>query len=163
MTKKTLLLIFIITLFNCKKAEIIEKVEKPKKEYLKVPPKIIIDYDNLIGFACYSSGNESDPVKKISEILKKKEFTIIKKKLLEKNIAEKYLATVSCEKLQQKNLIHLTNDELKQIKINKKSDEKVNTCSGCTNSETMTLNELFFSDSNYIREQTEEWLNEIIK
>ena len=78
-------------------------------------------------------------------------------------MAEKFLATVSCEKLQQKKMIYLTKEELKQMEINKKSNEIVSTCSGCTNSEKMTLNELFTTENNYIKEETEDWLNEMIK
>jgi hypothetical protein len=163
MTKQILTLILFFSFFSCKKAETEKIKQETEKENIKIPPRIIIDYDNLIGFACYNSGKKSDPVKKISEILKKKEYKIIIKKLTEKNVAEKFLATVSCEKLQQKKMIYLTKEELKQMEINKKSNEIVSTCSGCTNSEIMTLNELFTTENNYIKEETEDWLNEMIK
>ena len=161
MNKLILFYLLIFVLFSCKKEQKLEVIQKI--EVIKLPPrKIEIDENNLIGFACYYSGRKSEPVKKFSEILLKKDYSIIKENLKSTNIADKYLATAICEKLSQKKLINLTEEELNQIKKNKNSSEKVSTCAGCTNDEKMTLKELLVEKS-YITEETEEWLNKMIK
>lgn len=161
MKKQILFYLLIFVLFGCKNEQKEEVIQKT--EVIKLPPrKIERDENNLIGFACYYSGQKSKPVKKFSEILLKKDYSIIIENLKAKNIADKYLATAICEKLSEKKLINLSEDELNQIKMNKNSSEKVSTCAGCTNDVTMTLKELFL-EKNYIMEETEEWLNKMIK
>jgi hypothetical protein len=161
MTKQILFYLLIFVLFGCKNEHKEEVLQK--NQVIKLPlRKIKIDKKNLIGFACFYSGKKSEPVEKFTEILLKKDYSNIIKNLKATNIADKYLATTICLKLLQKKLINLTEEELNQIKMNKNSCEKVNTCAGCTNNETMTLKELLL-EKNYITEETEEWLNKMIK
>ena len=160
MNKQILFYLLIFLCFSCKEEQKEEVIQKTK--VIKLPPKKITDENNVIGFACYYSGRKSKAVNKFSEILSKKDYSIIKGSLKATNIADKYLATAICEKLSQKKLINLTEEELNQIKKNKNSSEKVSTCAGCTNDETMTLKELLL-EKNYITEETEEWLNEMLK
>ncbi|NHM03643.1 hypothetical protein [Flavobacterium celericrescens] len=161
MKKQVLFYLLIFVLFSCKNEHKEEVLQK--NQVIKLPPRQIkIDKNNLIGFACFYSGKKSEPVEKFTEILLKKDYSNIIKNLKAKNIADKYLATAICEKLSQKKLINLTEEELNQIKMNKNSSEKVSTCAGCTNNKTMTLKELLL-EKNYISEETEEWLNKIIK
>ena len=161
MNKQILFYLLIFMCFSCKKEQ--EEVVIQKTVTIKLPPRRIeIDENNLIGFACYHSGKQSKPVKKFSEILTKKNYAIIIENLNSKNNADKYLSTIICEKLSQKKLIRLTKEELNKIEKNKNSNEKVRTCAGCTNDETMTLKELLF-EKNYITEETEGWLNGMIK
>jgi hypothetical protein len=161
MTKKIVFYLLIFLSFSCKKETNQELTTENK--IIRLPPKIIIDENTVIGFACYNSGKKSEPVKKFSKILVEKKYPIILKELNSINIADKYLATVICEKLLKKKLINLTEKEINQIKKNKNSNESVNTCAGCTNQEKMTLKELFTAEKNYIAEETEDWLNEMIK
>ena len=159
--KQILLLLLTFILFSCQK----QQENNNTKETLEKlpPPRKVTDKRTLIGFACYYAGSESNSVKKISEILKNKNYTNLKAKLYEVNPAEKYLSTVACEKLVKKNLIELTEKEFTQIKVNKISEEKVTICSGCTNEEKLTLKEMFNSKENFLSDSTEEWLKEMIK
>lgn len=160
--KQFLFLLIIFVTFSCKKQQ---DNSSDKEVLVKLPPlrQKVIDKRTLIGFACYYAGSQSNSVKKISEILKNKNYANLKTKLFDVNPAEKYLATIACEKLQNKNLIRLTEKEFTQIKINKLSAEKVNICSGCTNEKELTLKDMFSSKENFLTESTEEWLNEMIK
>lgn len=161
--KQALFLLIIFSAFGCKKQhEKIEATEVIVKHDPPPPPKFF-DKKTLIGFACFSSGSKSNSVIKISDILENKNFTKLKAKLFDKNPAEKYLATVACEKLEKKNLIKLSLKESNQIELNKSSKEKVTICSGCTNKEIVTLNDLFYSEDNFLSKSIEEWLNEMIK
>ena len=59
--------------------------------------------------------------------------------------------------------IELSKKELKQIKSNKSSNDIVSICSGCTDWNKLTIQELFQSDRNFLKDQTERWLKEMIK
>lgn len=156
MIKQIYFLLIISLMFACQKQEKIDT----KIITIKLPKR---DKNNIIGFACFYAGTKSEPVKKISEILKNKNYTTLKAKLYDVNPAEKYLATVACEKLETKKLIKLTEQEFAQIKINKESDEKVTLCGGCTNEEELTLKEMFTSKENFLADSVEKWINEMIK
>lgn len=159
--KQILFLLLIFIIFSCQK----QKENNSTKETLvKLPPlERVIDKRTLIGFACYNFGSKSNSVKKISEILKNKNYANLKTKLFGVNPAEKYLATVACEKLEKKNLIKLTEKEFTQLKVNKSSEEKVTICSGCTNEKELTLKNMFYSEDNFLSNSTKEWINEMIK
>ena len=162
--KQILFLLIVFIAFSCQKQQEknnakvnIENIPPPP------PPRKVIDEKNMIGFACYYAGSKSKPVEKISEILKNKNYTTLKVKLYDVSPAEKYLATVACEKLEAKKIIKFTEKEFAQIKINKASDEKVTLCGGCTNEEELTLKEMFTSEENFLVDSVEEWINEMIK
>jgi hypothetical protein len=161
--KHFLFLLIAFIIFSCKKQQENNIAEEVIVKLPPPPAPQVIDKNTLIGFACYSGGSKSNSVKKVSEILKNKNYKILKAKLYDMNPAEKYLATVACEELQNKNLIKLTEKEFIQIKINKLSEEKVTICAGCTNEEELTLKDMFSSIDNFLSDSTEEWLKELIK
>jgi hypothetical protein len=156
MTKQIYFLLIICLIFGCQKHEKIDD----KIITIKLPKR---DKNNIVGFACFHAGSKSEPVKKISEILKNKNYKNLKGKLYNENPAEKYLATIACEKLEKKNLIKLTEMEFAQIKINKTSEEKVTICSGCTNEEELSMKDMFTSKQNFLADSAEEWIIEMIK
>lgn len=158
--KQILLLLIIFIVFSCQKQ--LEN-NNTKATIVKLPPRKLINEKTLIGFACYYAGSKSKPVKKITEILKSKNYTTLKVKLHDESPAEKYLATIACEKLETRKLIKLTENEFAQIKINKASEEKVTLCGGCTNEEELSLKQMFTSKENFLADSVEEWINEIIK
>lgn len=158
--KQILLLLIIFIVFSCQKQ--LEN-NNTKATIVKLPPRKLINEKTLIGFACYYAGSKSKPVKKITEILKSKNYTTLKVKLYDESPAEKYLATIACEKLETRKLIKLTENEFAQIKINKASEEKVTLCGGCTNEEELSLKQMFTSKENFLADSVEEWINEIIK
>lgn len=160
--KQILLLLITFITFSCKKQQENRSAKEVMVQLHPPPPPKVIDKNTLIGFACYYAGSKSNSVKKVSEILKNKNYTNLKTKLYDVNPAEKYLATVACEKLEKKNLIKLTEEEFTQIKVKKSSKEKVTICSGCTKEEELTLKNMFYSEDNFLSNSTEEWLNEMI-
>lgn len=166
--KRILYFIILCIAFSCNKNKEKEVLQKQKEEFvvplpLPPPPPKKNDENSLVGFACYYSGRKSKPVKEISEILGNKEYSRVKEKLYSINIAEKYLATVICERLLKKRLITLTENELNQIKKNKVSSEKVTICSGCTHEAELTMSEMFSSNENFLSKSIEEWLKGMIK
>jgi hypothetical protein len=166
MKKRILYFMMLWITFSCNKNQEKEVLQKKKEEFivrLPPPPPKKIDENSLVGFACYYSGRKSKPVKEISEILVKKEYSRVKEKLYSINTAEKYLATVICERLLQKRLITLTENELKQIEKNEVSNEKVTICSGCTHGEELTIKKMFSSNENFLSKSIEEWLKDMIK
>jgi hypothetical protein len=161
--KQILFLLIVFIAFSCQKQQEKNNAKVNIENLPPPPPPKVIDEKTLIGFACYYAGSKSRPVKKISEILKSKNYTTLKVKLCDVSPAEKYLATVACEKLEAKNIIKLTEKEFAQIKINKASEEKVTLCAGCNNEEELTLKEMFTSEENFLADSVEEWINEMIK
>jgi hypothetical protein len=160
--KTIFIIIFSIFISSCNKAEVKTIKSKTTEEIKLPPPQIKIDENSLVGFACYSSGRKSDPVKVVSNILENKKFEDLKKKLFSNKTAEKYLATYSTIKLYEKRVIQLSATELNQIKLNKLSDEKINFCGGCTERENYSLKELFSSKSSFENE-VENWFNKTQK
>ncbi|NHM08374.1 hypothetical protein G4D82_14185 [Flavobacterium sp. CYK-4] len=156
---KNLILIFLIVpcFINCnQKAEITEN----SKIVLPPPPKVF-DKNNLIGFACYYDGEESNPVKLFGELIKSKKYSLIINKLKSETAAEKYLSTIVCKRLEQKKIITLTKSELDQINQNMISQKKVTICSGCTEEDELTIEEMF--SDNFLSDDVEEWLSNMIK
>lgn len=137
--------------------------KNPKQKKSTPTQSITTKTDNLVGFACFEGGSESNIVRQFSEFLIKKDYPSIVSKLLSINPAEKYLATIVSLRLHQKQLIELSKKELKQIKSNKSSNDIVSICSGCTDWNKLTIQELFQSDRNFLKDQTERWLKEMIK
>ena len=162
MTKQILSILIIFIAFSCHKKQEEETQKTHQKLILLPPPPKKVDENTLVGFACYSSGRKSEPVKIITELLADKDYNGIRKKLSSKSVAEKYLATITCKKLENKNLISLTQVDKSQIKENLISDEKIVICSGCSNKKELTMKELFSSDT-FLSAYLEEWLKEMIK
>lgn len=161
--KQILFLFIVFIAFSCQKQEEKNNKKVTIVKLLPPPPPKVIDEKTLVGFACDHAGSKSKPVIQISEILKSKNYITLKVKLYDISPAEKYLATVACEKLNTKKIIKLTEKEFTQIKINKTSEEKVTICSSCTNKEELTLKQMFTSKDNFLADSVEEWINNMIK
>lgn len=159
--KNIFIILFIILIsFSCKNNKKIDK-ENLEKELVKLPPpQKIIDENSLVGFACYYAGRRSEPVENITEILERKNYDELKKKISSNKPAEKYLATFACIRLSENKIIKLNNNELSQIDENKKSDLKIYFCGGCTEKENYKLSQLFSEKIEFITE-VEDWFNQI--
>ncbi len=140
-----------------------QKNQKQQKIASMQAKPIVNRTDNLIGFACFEGGSESNMAALFSNLLTEKQYSTIVSKLYSNNAAEKYLATIVCERLHAKALIKLSKTELKQIKINKSGKDMVSICSGCTDWNELSIQELFKSDKNFLADATERWLKEMIK
>ena len=115
----------------------------------------------MIGFACYSEGVESNPVRAYSELIKNRKYAVIIEKLKSENAAEKYLSTIVCKRLEQKKLITLTKSEFDQINDIMSSQKIIIICAGCTEEEELTIEDMF--SDNFLTEDIEEWLSNNIK
>ncbi len=114
----------------------------------------------MVGFACYNEGRPSEPVENIREILERKNYDVLKKKISSNKPAEKYLATYACIKLLQNKIIILGINELNQINENKKSNLRIYFCGGCTRKENFKLSQLFSEKIEFIKD-VEDWYNQI--
>lgn len=159
--KNIFIFLFIILIFfSCKNNKKIDK-ENLERELIKLPPpQKIIDENSLVGFACYYAGRRSEPVESITEILERKNYDELKKKISSNKPAEKYLATFACIRLSENKIIKLNNNELSQIDENKKSDLKIYFCGGCTKKENYKLSQLFSEKIEFITE-VEDWFKQI--
>ena len=162
MKKQFLLLLTILVFLSCNEQKDVKTPAKQKEELVFISPPRKIDENSLIGFACYSSGRESKPVTAINKLLLSKDYSGIREKLYSKSVAERYLATAVCQRLEQKKSLSLTQTDRHQIEKNKISDEKITICSGCTNEEEMSMKALF-SSKTFLSDYLENWLNEMIK
>ncbi|MDG2431740.1 hypothetical protein [Flavobacterium sp.] len=155
-----IVLLLLLINFSCKNNSEFEK-ENLEKELIKLPPPPKkIDENSLVGFACYYSGRKSKPVENITEIIEKKKFEELKKKIISNKPAEKYLATFACIKLLEKGIIKLNNDELNQIDENKRSDVEIYFCGGCTEAENYKLSKLL-SEKTEFTSEVENWFNRV--
>jgi hypothetical protein len=129
-----------------------------KSDYIIIAPPPIekIDENTLVGFSCYSTGIQSKSVKEVSEILNDKGIDELKKLLFSNKSACKFLATYICMKQKEKKEWVFTQNEIKQIELNKLSNERINFCSGCNNSDSYSLKELFLTKNDYSQE-FEKW------
>jgi len=145
---------------SCNKNKKIEKNEV-KKELIKLPPPPKrIDKNSLVGFACGYSGESSETVNVITEILENKKYAELKNKIISNKPAEKYLATFSCIKLFEKGIIKLDENELNQIEKNKRSNLKIYFCGGCTYNENYKMSQLFSEETEFNLE-LENWFKQI--
>lgn len=162
MKKQFLMLLTIFVFLSCNEQKDLKTPIKQKEESVYISPPRKIDENSLIGFACYSSGRKSKPVTEINKLLLSKDYSGIREKLYSKSVAERYLATVVCQRLEQKKTLSLTQTDQHQIEKNKNSDEKITICSGCTNEEEMRMKALFSSET-FLSDYLKDWLNEMLK
>lgn len=155
-------IVLLIILIHCSCKNYKENnTENIEKETANLPPPSKnIDENSLVGFACYYSGRKSQPVKNITKILENKKYEELKKKIFSNKPAEKYLATLACIKLLEKDKIKLNNMELNQIDENKRSEVKIYFCGGCTKAENYKLSQLFSKKTEFTSE-VENWYNQI--
>jgi hypothetical protein len=93
----------------------------------------------VLGYACGYSGSPTDVIIKFANLLHDKKYESIKAFLFSKVPAENFLAIVICKRLAHKNIIKLTEIELKKISELYKSKEKIPICGGCTYSDEIEL------------------------
>lgn len=158
---KNILFFILFIVIGCMNDNKNEKKDL-ENEITELPPPLIVDKNSFVGFACGPSGESSEIVDSITEILKNKKYNELKKNLFSNKPAEKYLATFTCLKLLEKETIELDADELNQIAENKKSDLKISFCSGCTIRESYKMAQLF-SGKTELGSDAEFWFNRMKK
>ena len=140
------------------------KIEKDKETYVEIVDQPVINtiiYDN-IGFACNEGGSPTDLVNEFSKLIKEKKYGQIRSKLYDSNPSIIFLSTFSCEKLEMENIIKLNSEEKIRIKINKNNFDTISTCSGCTNFEKFTVNELLTDTTNYLNIEAIRWFDYLL-
>jgi hypothetical protein len=118
-----------------------------------------VDKKKMVGFGCYFAGQPTKTVEEVTELLFKKKYKTISELLKSGHGGEKFLATVSLEKLAALGQYELSANEKEQIKKIKASGEKVSVCSGCTYFETVSLKEMF-SEDNFLGSNW--WIEKIL-
>ena len=91
-----------------------------------------------------------------------KNYNHLTKKLYSARPGEVYLATVTCEKLEEEGMIRLKATELNQIEKNKRNTDTIYTCAGCGESEYFTVKQLLNDTTNYMSMGAVRWLDEIL-
>jgi hypothetical protein len=119
-----------------------------------------IKEEELIGFACFYEGEPSEKVKEVAGLLHKKNYKGISKLLASSNNAERYLAVVSLERLNQYQQYSFTDEEKKRIAEIKSSESEVTVCSGCLMLEKIAMKHLF---SEMWQNFATSWLDKNIK
>lgn len=104
-----------------------------------------MNLNEMVGFACGFAGTPTETVKEMGQRLQKKDYKWISKKLSSDNNAERYMAAISLEKLDELGKYDISSIEKSQITEIKQSDEFVYVCSGCTFFQKVKLKDLFTS------------------
>lgn len=103
----------------------------------------------VIGFSCSFVGKPSLLVMKMSKLVSKSQYEMIRKKLFKGSMGEKYLAVILCESLVKNNKIVLTAVERKIMEDSYRSHARVSICSGCAMFQTVPISELLNQTSIY--------------
>ncbi len=111
-----------------------------------------------VGFMCGISAGTTPLVDKITELVKEKKYSEISYLLNSKNSGEIFLTILILERLAEKKIRSLKEEEKKLIDFWKSSSILVYNCLGCF-SDTNLMNELF-ENKNSLEEIT--WLNKIL-
>ena len=115
--------------------------------------------DIKVGFVCgIDAEMNTSLVKKMTDLVIKEKYSEISSYLYSQNSGEIFLTILILERLAEKKIYFLKEEELKLINILKSSSIPVYNCFGCL-SEMDSLNELFKKE-NSIGEIT--WLNKIL-
>ena len=99
----------------------------------------------IFGYYCGYSGSGTPVVYKFAELLYKKKYKAIREFLFSEDPAENFISVVICKRLAHKNIIELTENELKRITELYKSKEKIPICGGCTYSDQVELGKMLNS------------------
>ena len=121
-----------------------------------------IDENNLVGFGCFFEGAQSKSVEKVSRLLYQSKYKSIIKLLNSKNVAEKYLSVIVCEKLQESGKINLIKEDSIKIQQAYNSKDTISVCSGCTYFDKITLKDLL-NKNNPITSESDFWLAKNLK
>lgn len=140
---KVLTLFCVLLVLSSCDTIVLKKIEPYEPLDFSEPPRLDSKVDDKVGWACYYAGSATQSVKRIGNLLKKSDFTQLKKALQSNYTGDRFLATYSCLYLQKKGKLTLTPEEQNQIVLNKLSSEQVTFCSGCTESDTYTFVNLF--------------------
>ncbi len=119
-----------------------------------------VNKNQMLEFACYFEGSQSITVQKITNKLGSKNYKAISKLLVSDNNAERYMAVITLEKLDELKKYDLNEIEKELILEIKKSEELVSVCSGCTYFEKVSLKEILSEKSILFAEN---WLNQNFK
>jgi hypothetical protein len=118
-----------------------------------------VNEKKMVGFGCYFGGQPTKTVNDVTELLLKKKYKAISELLKTGHGGEKYLATVSLEKLAALGRYELSDNEKELIKKIKTSDAKVSVCSGCTYFDKVSLKNMF-SENNFLG--SDWWIEKIL-
>ncbi|WP_439185936.1 hypothetical protein, partial [Carboxylicivirga taeanensis] len=119
-----------------------------------------VDVNEMVGFGCYYGGQPSKTVKKVTQKLKNRNYKAIKKMLTSDNNAERYMAVITLEKLNELKAIKLYDNDYKNIDIIKNSNDLVSVCSGCVSFYKTELKNLFKPE---MKDFSYNWLNHNFK
>lgn len=114
----------------------------------------------MVGFACGFAGESSDPVNKLTRLLRAHRYDEIAGLLTSGTNAERFLAVISIEKLASMGRYRIGTMENKQIESIKASHQQVSVCSGCTYFAEVSLSDMFTED-NFIGSDT--WITGVLK
>jgi hypothetical protein len=118
-----------------------------------------VDKRKMVGFGCYFAGQPTKTVEGVTELLLKKKYKAISDLLKSGHVGEKFLATVSLEKLAALGQYELSDNERELIKKIKISGDKVSVCSGCTYFDKVSIKEMF-SEDNFLGSNW--WIEKIL-
>jgi predicted peroxiredoxin len=118
-----------------------------------------VDKKKMVGFGCYYTGQPTKTVEEVTELLLKKKYKTISDLLKSGHEGEKFLATISLEKLAVLGQYELSDNEKELIKKIKTSGDKVLVCSGCTYFDKVSLKKMF-SEDNFLGSSW--WIEEIL-
>ena len=101
-----------------------------------------------LGYYCGYSGSATQVVKKISDLIYKKDYKTIKSLLYSKIPAENFLAVVLCRRFAYQKIITLSETDSKRITELFKSKEKIPLCGGCTEHDEVELSKMLSEQQN---------------
>lgn len=121
-----------------------------------------IDHEEMVGFGCGFAGVQSPSVKKVSKLLDKKKYNAIIQLLDSDNNAEQFLAVVVCEKLNELNIVNLSEELIEKISLVYNSKFVVPVCSGCMYWDRLTVGKMLESE-HHMRILANYWLENKFK
>ena len=145
--------LLILCLFCCCNVEAQKDVESLVFKKLK---------DSLV---CFNCGNgKSKPVLKTTKLIQNRKYSKIKKQMLSNNVAEKFLAAITCKKLFALKRVSLSYDEEKLIEKIFNSKDLLYTYSDDAYMEARPIRNYIYNDEDkWILNQTEIWLEIVLK
>jgi hypothetical protein len=105
------------------------------------------DNNKMVGFNCYRTGQPTKTVEDVTDVLLKNNYKAISDLLKNGHGGEKFLATISLEKLAALGRYQLSDNEKKLINKIKTSGQKVSVCDGCTYVDKVSLKQMFLEDN----------------
>jgi|GEM_PF-6118907 len=122
--------------------------------------------NNVVGFACYSSGSSTEKVSYFENLLNQKNIDSVSYYLTSKNSEEKYLSTIIMEKMNSEGKLTLSINQKLIIEQYYSSNDKVSICDGCNFNQKIELNlllkpnELIKDIHKFFYRKKEKWLEE---